>query len=173
MSSDNDYDDDDQEFNVERPVEKKTKKQKRTPAQLEALRQARLTRSLKAKQRRETPEEEPINLTYLAGIALLSAGGLGVYYYVNLQKKQQELQTNLPETVPVKEPPQIIQKIMQPIHQLEDIVAREVAKVKEQLQPTIVEVPVEVPTPEPEPEPEQEPLIDNRMNDFLKGAREL
>lgn len=195
--SDQEYNSEPETFSVERQPEKKTRetsvKQKRTPAQLEALRQARLTRSLKAKQRRDAQQhqEEPINLTYLAGMALLSAGALGAYYYVKQQPNAKESPINLtpkkthpmnipstpaPTPVVVPETPkrQVVQRIINPVKkvskQVEELVAKEIEKIKAAMPaPT----PAPEPTPTPTPTPVPEPVVNTKLNDFLKGAREL
>ena len=146
-------DNEEQEFTVEKKI---STKQARTPAQLEALRQARLTRSLKAKIRRETPES--INLMPLVGMVALSGIGLSVYYYMNRQQNVPELPINLPQPIPV------LVNTPKPITPIVNVITQ---TIKKQIEKIIVPEPIVVPEPVPEP------VVDTRMGDFMKDARVL
>lgn len=167
-----------EEFTVERQTEPVKKKQKRTPAQLEALKRARLARSIKAQQRRQSYEEtyyeEPsVNLTYFLGVGLLSLGGLAGYYYLKSQEKQKNSQENLKpqEPVVIEKTKPVIQRIVQPISEIKDKIQDMVKEELEKMKPT---EPEPIPEQEPEPvlEPEQ-PKEPTAMEKFLTGAKTL
>ena len=92
--SDSEYESELESLTAERPVEqeKKSTKQKRTPAQKRALEKARLARVLKAERKRikELRDSESSSLYYLLGLGACSAAALAYYSYEKQFKKQEK-----------------------------------------------------------------------------------
>jgi hypothetical protein len=152
--------DSENDFTVEKTTEPLVvkKKQPRTPAQLEALKKARLARAVKAQKK----QEQPINLGYLTGLGVISAGVLGLYYYMSSPAKQPTSQPNLKPPQPPQPPP------MDTMNTMKNLVSMELMNIKKQLEG------LKNPEPEPEPEVETPPVVeDTPMKQFLKGAKEL
>lgn len=139
---------------------KKKSKQTRTPAQLRGLEKARLARSVKASKKQDSMG----SLTYLAGSAVIFAGGLGGYYYWKRQQSAVVSPTKSvvkPKATPVPVAP-IIQNIITPLEELKEMVIKTVKETMKKETPTespIVITPV-VAEPEPEPVAEPEPVLD-------------
>lgn len=96
---------------VEKPSKKKKVVQPRTKAQLKALEQARIARKVK-----KLKKDQDSSLHYLIGTAVLSSAGLALYYYLKQDTKPLKSQN---KSVPQRP---IIQKIVQPVSELQKLV---------------------------------------------------